>query len=172
MTTWIAEALGVIGPSASPLAVAKSIWAQHEQEIRASGDLLYTWQLDLQTAAAAMISAGTLALADGEWSLTDTTPPPPARRRTWDDDEITVIVEGYLALLQAEHGGSSVRRRDVVTDLVAQTNRSLEQVEGLLANVSQVVQELGFVPLSSYPPKSNVPAGVRPVVRTALGSLR
>src|SRR3546814_9958520 len=87
MTTWIAEALGVIGPSASPIAVAKSVWAQHEQEIRASGDLLYTWQLDLQTATEAMISEGTLALADGEWSLTDTSPPPPARRRTWDDDE-------------------------------------------------------------------------------------
>ncbi|WP_156409810.1 hypothetical protein [Nocardioides sp. Soil796] len=169
--SWIVEALGVSGRSASPLAVAKLVWARHEQDLRSAGDLLFTWQLDLRSTAAEMLADGRLSVEEsGDWTLPAGTPAPaPApARRTWSDDEILAVVEGYVAMLRAEHSGQPIRQRQVLADIEVKTGRTGDQLERMLANISHVIQEHGITPLSSYRPRSNVPVGVRAAVAAAL----
>lgn len=169
LSSWIVESLRASGTSASPLTVAKLVWGRHEPELRSAGDLLFTWQLDLRATAEAMTAAGSLSIEEtGDWTLPEGTPLPRVERRTWGEDEVATVVEGYVAMLRAEHAGQPLRRSQVVADMVARTGRSSEQVEGLLSNVSAVVQEHGITPLASLRPRSNVPAGVRPAVAAAL----
>lgn len=171
LTSWITEALRQQGSRASGLAIARWVWSTHESALRDSGDLLYTWQLDLQACAEAMLTQGALALdANGDWSLADGAVAP--RRRGWTEPEIAQAVQGYLALLIAEGGGAPARRTQVVADLVAATGRSTEQVEAMLCNISAVVQEHDLAPLAHYRPRSNVPVGVRPAVAAALATIR
>ena len=47
---WIVDALVSQGAS-SVTEVAKHIWVNHEPELKASGDLLFTWQYDMRWAA-------------------------------------------------------------------------------------------------------------------------
>ncbi|QCX28067.1 hypothetical protein [Nocardioides jishulii] len=162
---WLLEALA--HGSASPLDVARLTWQRHEAEIRSAGDLLYTWQLDLQECAAAMARDGSLLVdPDGRWALTGVTPSP--GRDAWREDEIVVAVAAYVALLRAEHTGQPLRTSSVIADVLARTGRTSSQLDALMANISAVVQEHGYAPLSSYPPRSNVPRGVRPAVAAAL----
>lgn len=169
LSSWIVEALGVSGPRASPLTVAKLVWARHEPELRSAGDLLLTWQLDLRATAEAMAAEGRLSIEEsGDWTLPEGTPLPRPERRTWGENEIATVVDGYAAMLRSEQAGQPLRRRQVVADIAAQTGRSGEQVEALLCNVSAVGQEQGVAPLASFPPRSNVPVGVRPAVAAAL----
>ena len=69
---WVLEAVRQQGGSATPVAVAKQIWADHEAELRASGDLFYTWQYDMRWAAQALRNRGQLGAKHGE------------RTGTWD----------------------------------------------------------------------------------------
>lgn len=162
---WLVDALAQ-GPS-DPVDVGRRVWQEHEPEIRASGDLLYTWQLDLHACAAAMTDDGSLALdTDGRWVLTGVAVSP--GQGPWRDEEIAVAVAAYVALLRAEHGGQPLRASGVLADVLARTGRTSSQLDALMANVSAVVQEHGYLPLSSYPPRSNVPRGVRPAVAAAL----
>jgi hypothetical protein len=48
---WIVEALAASGGVAHLLDVSRNVWREHEAELRASGDLFYTWQYDLRWAA-------------------------------------------------------------------------------------------------------------------------
>lgn len=170
LSSWVVEALAASARTASPLAVAKLVWAGHEPDLRSTGDLLFTWQLDLRATAEAMAAEGRLTVEpNGEWTLPEGTPVPAARRRTWEADEIAAVVEGYAALLRAEETGRPLARRQVVADLATRTGRSGDQVEALLCNVSAVVQEHGLTPLAAFRPRSNVPVGVRPAVAAALG---
>ena len=70
---WIVEALRRRGGSATLLEVAGDIWASHEQELRASGNLFLTWQYDMRWAATALRHAGRLRAAGdsarGVWEL-------------------------------------------------------------------------------------------------------
>ncbi|WP_235738684.1 hypothetical protein [Nocardioides alcanivorans] len=167
--SWIIEALAATGRIASPLQVAKHVWTHHEPELRSRGDLFYTWQLDLHTAAVALADDGALSIEkNGDWSLSDDTPLPAPARRTGREDEITVAVAGYLAMLQAEHNGEALNRDRVLADITDKTGRSGDQLESMLSNISHVVQEHGYLPLSRFRPRSNVPPGVRPAVAAAL----
>ena len=47
----VEKALRNLGGNAPIAAVAREIWAQHEQDLRSSGDILYTWQYDMRWAA-------------------------------------------------------------------------------------------------------------------------
>ena len=47
---WVKDALRQHGGTASLLDVAKHIWTNHESDLRASGDLFYTWQYDMRWA--------------------------------------------------------------------------------------------------------------------------
>lgn len=72
LQVWIVEALRASGGAASVLEVSKHVWRSHESELRASGDLFYTWQYDLRWAAQKLRDAGALATADGKkgpWRL-------------------------------------------------------------------------------------------------------
>jgi|LauGreSuBDMM15SN_2_FD.fasta_scaffold08446_3 hypothetical protein len=40
---WVFEALQILGPTSVPN-IAKHIWDNHQNELKASGDLFYTWQ--------------------------------------------------------------------------------------------------------------------------------
>ncbi|MBK5248692.1 MAG: hypothetical protein JJE50_04555 [Actinomycetales bacterium] len=46
--TWIVDALEADSRSAEPVDVARFIWQHHEGELRASGDLFFTWQYDMR----------------------------------------------------------------------------------------------------------------------------
>ena len=171
LSSWIVEALGACGRSAPPLQVAKLVWVHHEQDLKSAGDLLVTWQIDLRAAAEAMVAEGSLAVEEetGAWTLPESTVVPQVRARTWGEGEIATVVEGYIAMLRAEHSGQPLRRSQVVADIRDKTGRSGDQLEVMLSNISAVVQEHGITPLGSYRPRSNVPVGVRPAVAAALG---
>jgi hypothetical protein len=70
---WIAEALKRAGGEAPLVTVAEYIWLEHEDELRLSGDLFYTWQYDLRWAALKLRKEGVLAPVSREragwWAL-------------------------------------------------------------------------------------------------------
>jgi hypothetical protein len=71
LTHWIVEALDAFG-GARVVDVCKHIWDHHEDELRAAGDLFYTWQYEVRWAAQMLRHAGTLA------------PAAPNRRGWWE----------------------------------------------------------------------------------------
>jgi hypothetical protein len=70
---WLLEALEKLGGSAYHVRIAELIWAEHESDLRVSGDLLFTWQYDLRWAAQRLRGSGELSpmegRQDGIWSL-------------------------------------------------------------------------------------------------------
>jgi hypothetical protein len=69
----VLEALIANGGREEIVAVARHIWKAHEQELRASGDLFYTWQYDMRWAATRLRGEGRLVMADlsprGVWEI-------------------------------------------------------------------------------------------------------
>jgi hypothetical protein len=67
------DALLASGGRASIVDVAKHIWRGSEADLKASGDLYYTWQYDMRWAATRLREEGKLAMADrsprGVWEL-------------------------------------------------------------------------------------------------------
>ena len=57
---WVLEALRENGGSASVVEVCRHIWNHHESELRAAGDLFYTWQYDVRWAATKLRHRGKL----------------------------------------------------------------------------------------------------------------
>ena len=72
---WIVEALRQRGGSGTVVEVARTIWQMHEQDLRARGDLFYTWQYDVRWAATKLRHAGRIKPAKrspaGVWELAD-----------------------------------------------------------------------------------------------------
>ncbi len=56
----VLEALTQLGGAGKVAEVAKWIWVNHEVELRASGDLFYTWQYDIRWAADQLRKRGLL----------------------------------------------------------------------------------------------------------------
>lgn len=48
---WVLEALRDLGGRGRIAEIAKHIWENHEVDLRASGDLFYTWQYAMRWAA-------------------------------------------------------------------------------------------------------------------------
>jgi hypothetical protein len=164
---WIIEGVAASGGSATPLAVSRHVWTQHRAELEQSGDLLYVWQVELRSVAEAMIASGLLT-ADGDaWAVGAAAHAVASRPAGWDDDEIAVA-EAYVSLLRDRDEGRPLRRQAAVAHVRDMTGRTAAATEALFANVSAVVQEKGVDFLSAYPPRSNVPRGVRPAVDAAL----
>ncbi len=73
LQTWVVEALKAHGGRATLMAVSKYVWEHHERDLRAAGDLFYTWQYDLRWAATKLRQAGQMRQADesavGLWEL-------------------------------------------------------------------------------------------------------
>lgn len=165
---WILEALHALGGSGAPLDVRKQIWTRHRTEIEAC-DLVYGWQLDTHSTADQLLRRGEISATDNLWSVADGAAPAP-RPGAWTEDEIQVAVGAYIEMLRADHEGRPVNRREAMALVTQKTRRATTAVEAMFANVSAVVQENGFEYLAAYPPKSNIPSGVRPAVKVALSA--
>jgi hypothetical protein len=48
---WVTEALKALGGEAFIARICEQVWRAHEQELRRSGDLFFTWQYDIRWAA-------------------------------------------------------------------------------------------------------------------------
>ena len=69
----VVEALKAHNGQAGIVEVCKHIWANHENELRQSGDLFFTWQYDVRWAANQLRRNGALRAAEasprGIWEL-------------------------------------------------------------------------------------------------------
>jgi hypothetical protein len=69
----VVAALKANGGSAPIVDVCKYVWQHHEQELRASGDLFYTWQYDIRWAAQRLrdnrVLISTDSLPRGLWAI-------------------------------------------------------------------------------------------------------
>jgi len=70
---WIISALKAHGNFANIVQVAQYIWTHHEHELRASGDLFFTWQYDMRWACTRLRERKIVQRAEvskrGEWRL-------------------------------------------------------------------------------------------------------
>ena len=73
MMDWVVEALRALERRAPLLNIARHVWNNHEQDIRAAGDLLYEWQYELRWAGDLLRRDGVIRPADdsprGIWEL-------------------------------------------------------------------------------------------------------
>lgn len=73
LKSWVYEALAEHGGEAKIVGVARHIWGRHEADLRASGDLFYTWQYDMRWSAKRLRDEGKVAAPDatprGTWAL-------------------------------------------------------------------------------------------------------
>jgi len=61
LVDWVYEALVALGGEGRVVDAAKHIWAHHESDLRASGNLFYTWQYDMRWAAMILRKQGKAA---------------------------------------------------------------------------------------------------------------
>lgn len=75
MMEWIVSCLRNLGGKGWPKEVSKCIWENYEDELRSSGDLLYSWQYDVRWAAQKLRNTGVLKPVHGRkdlpWELVD-----------------------------------------------------------------------------------------------------
>lgn len=91
-----------------------------------------------------------------------------AARTDWSEAEIRAAVESYMRMLRAELRGEQYNK-SAENALVRETvNRSRGSVEYKFMNISAVLIELGWVPISGYKPYTNVQSALRSAVATAL----
>lgn len=64
----VIDALNAKGGSATIIEVCKYIWKNHENDLKTSGDLFYTWQYDVRWAAQALRNNGILKPVHGSRS--------------------------------------------------------------------------------------------------------
>ena len=67
---WVCDALKAHGGVASVIEVARHIWAHHEGDLRASGDLFFKWQYDMRWAATALRKSKKVKTVGKKWALT------------------------------------------------------------------------------------------------------
>jgi hypothetical protein len=75
LQNWVFDALVALGGEATLVAVARNIWSRHEQDLRSSGDLFYTWQYDMRWAAQTLRDTGRALPAKGRprgvWAVSE-----------------------------------------------------------------------------------------------------
>lgn len=75
---WVVEALEELGGAGSIIEVCRAVWQRHEADLRASGDMFYTWQYDIRWAATQLRHDGVLAKTQPRgrdpWRLSATRP--------------------------------------------------------------------------------------------------
>jgi hypothetical protein len=71
----VLDALRHLGGSGTVVEVTREVWQRNEPQLRASGDLFYTWQYDLRWAAQHLRNEGQLAPtsrgANSRWRLSN-----------------------------------------------------------------------------------------------------
>lgn len=80
---WILDALQESGGSATIVEVARHIWSHHEDDLRQSGSIFYTWQYDMRWSAQKLRDSGALRTMkgqrDGLWHSSQRLLPPPSK---------------------------------------------------------------------------------------------
>ncbi len=73
LADWLFEALKANGGKGTIVELCKHIWKKHEGDLRASGDLFYTWQYDVRWAAHELRQSGKMKSVEssrtGIWEL-------------------------------------------------------------------------------------------------------
>lgn len=72
LKTWVIEALAAEEHPATIVDICENIWNRHEAELRGSGKLFFTWQIDARQAAINLRRSGVLKKAPqapGLWVL-------------------------------------------------------------------------------------------------------
>ncbi len=73
LSNYILEFLNSCGGSSEIIPIAKAIWEKHEQELRDSGDLFYTWQYEMRWAVQRLRDQGIVKYGKeslpGVWEL-------------------------------------------------------------------------------------------------------
>jgi hypothetical protein len=72
LTDWILDTLKASGGKATVPAIAKWIWVNHENELRSSGDLFYTWQYDMRWAGTRLSNDGKIRKERSGWRILGT----------------------------------------------------------------------------------------------------
>jgi len=71
---WVVDALVALGGTGTIVDVGKYIWEHHEDDLRGSGDMFYTWQYDIRWAKQQLRDSGILeepkSSGKGVWRLT------------------------------------------------------------------------------------------------------
>lgn len=65
LARWVLEALRELGGEGTVLDVSRWVWQHKESELRAGGDLFFTWQYDIRWAAQTLRDQGKLQKAQG-----------------------------------------------------------------------------------------------------------
>ena len=72
---WVLRALADLGGHGTIVQVARYIWDAHEDDLRDSDDLFFTWQYDLRWAAYRLRKSGHLVPVGGrrdqDWTLSE-----------------------------------------------------------------------------------------------------
>lgn len=73
LESWVMDAIDALGGGGTVVEISREVWSRHEPDLRASGDLFYTWQYDMRWAAQRLRDAGKLMSAadapHGIWAL-------------------------------------------------------------------------------------------------------
>lgn len=73
LAKWLEEALKISNGSASIVQVCRIVWEKHEQDLKSSGDLFFTWQYDIRWAATKLRKIGIMrpehSSSRGLWEL-------------------------------------------------------------------------------------------------------
>lgn len=68
----VRRTLKSLGGEATPVEVARVLWRDHRRDLKKSGDIFYTWQVDIRQAATALRRQGKMVPAadsPGIWRL-------------------------------------------------------------------------------------------------------
>jgi hypothetical protein len=72
---WLIEALNANSGRGSIVDLCRHVWEQHEEELRQSGDLFFTWQYDIRWVATQLRKGRVIRSAEsskaGIWELTE-----------------------------------------------------------------------------------------------------
>ena len=73
LADWLYDALHALGGRARIVNLCEYVWDNHENDLRMSGDLFFTWQYDIRWAALKLRKEGkmkpTKTLPKGVWEL-------------------------------------------------------------------------------------------------------
>jgi hypothetical protein len=65
---WVIRALRDLGAAARIVEICRNIWEHHEDELRRSGDLFFTWQYEMRWAGQQLRDKGVLRSVHGSKS--------------------------------------------------------------------------------------------------------
>ena len=73
LQSWVVQALEQMGGAGTIVQVAEHIWEHHQNDLKSSGDLFYTWQYDMRWEATKLRKRKIIRPANvslkGQWIL-------------------------------------------------------------------------------------------------------